>query len=570
MTTPAACEEMLAARAIQAEPSIKVGSENDINEVLISPAASSPTASFVGIGAMMSPGGHVMNLLDACRRTARRTFGIERLRPEQERAMLAILERRDALVALPTGFGKSLVYQVPAMILKRPTIVVSPLIALMADQERALRRRGVPVVVLHSRLRSAERRAALEHLERDGRLVVLTTPETLESPATAPCLERTRPALLCVDEAHCISEWGHDFRPSYLRLGAARERLGDPVTLALTATATPRVREDIGQRLGLRDPLVLTAPAHRENLGLMVEIVPGAEKSRAAGRHIRRLRRPGIIYCATTTAVDQLAGAIKRARIPAVRYHGKMSAADRTAAQRQFMKPSRRLIMVATSAFGMGIDKPDIRYIVHYQAPGSLEQYVQEVGRAGRDGRPAHCILLFDPADLEVQERLQALSRPAVRHLERLERALAAWAAEDRAPTATALAYSAGVPARIGEALLSDLGQAGLVERDREGRVVLMVPLQTFRAGARDLVAKLKTFRYEGERRLRAVAAYAQSEECRSVFLRRYFGEEHPPRCGTCDRCRAPVLRARPSRESHSGKAMRTHDQRARSAHARS
>jgi ATP-dependent DNA helicase RecQ len=253
-----------------------------------------------------------------------------------------------------------------------------------------------------------------------------------------------------------------------------------------------------------------------------------------------------------------------------VRYHGKMSAADRTAAQRQFMKPSRRVIMVATSAFGMGIDKPDIRYIVHYQAPGSLEQYVQEVGRAGRDGRPAHCILLFDPADLEVQERLQALSRPAVRHLERLERALAAWAAEDRAPTATALAYSAGVPARIGEALLSDLEQAGLVERDREGRVVLMVPLETFRAGARDLVAKLKTFRYEGERRLRAVAAYAQSEECRSVFLRRYFGEEHPPRCGTCDRCRAPVLRARPSRESHSGKAMRTHDQRARSAHARS
>jgi ATP-dependent DNA helicase RecQ len=223
--------------------------------------------------------------------------------------MLAALEGRDALVALPTGFGKSLIYQVPAMILKRPTIVVSPLIALMADQERALRGRGVPVVVFHSRLRLAERRAALDRLERGGRLVVLTTPETLESRATAPCFERARPALLCVDEAHCISEWGHDFRPSYLRLGAARERLGDPVTLALTATATPRVREDVVRRLGLRDPLVLTAPAHRENLRLAVEIVPGAEKSRAAGRSIRRLRRPGIIYCATTTAVDQLAGA---------------------------------------------------------------------------------------------------------------------------------------------------------------------------------------------------------------------------------------------------------------------
>jgi ATP-dependent DNA helicase RecQ len=480
-----------------------------------------------------------MNLLDVCRRVARRTFGIEQLRPEQERAMLAILEGHDVIVALPTGFGKSLIYQIPAMILKRPTIVVSPLIALMADQERALKRRSVPVVALHSRLRSADRRAVLAQLEGGRRLVILTTPETLESEAAAPYFERARPALLCVDEAHCISEWGHDFRPSYLRLATIRERLGNPPALALTATATPRVRGDIADRLGLRDPVSLIAPAYRENLRLSVEIVPGAEKFGAAGRCIRALRRPGIIYCATTTAVDQLAGALKRAGIPVVRYHGKMRVADRDAAQRQFMQPSRRLIMVATSAFGMGIDKPNIRYIVHYQVPGSLEQYVQEVGRAGRDGRPAHCILLFDAADLDIQQRLQALSRPAVRHLERLETALTAWATEQRAPTAAALAYSAGVPARIGEALLSDLEQAGFIRHDLEGHIMVAVPLEMFRTGARDLVAKLKTFRFEGERRLRTVAAYAQSEECRSVFLRRYFGEEHPPRCGTCDRCRA-------------------------------
>jgi ATP-dependent DNA helicase RecQ len=304
-----------------------------------------------------------------------------------------------------------------------------------------------------------------------------------------------------------------------------------------------------------------------------VEIVPGAEKSRAAGRCIRRLRRPGIIYCATTTAVDQLAGALKRAGIPVVPYHGKMAAADRTAAQRQFMKPSRRPIMVATSAFGMGIDKPNIRYIVHYQAPGSLEQYVQEIGRAGRDGQPAHCILLFDAADLDIQERLQALSRPGMRHLERLGDALTAWAAEQRAPTAAALAFSAGVPARIGEALLSDLEQAGLIERDEEGRIIVTVPIETFQTGARDLVTKLKTFRYEGERRLRTVANYAQSKECRSVFLRRYFGEENPPRCGTCDRCRADraaVTPAGPSRASHSGRARRTHDRPTRPAYARS
>jgi ATP-dependent DNA helicase RecQ len=310
-----------------------------------------------------------MSLLDMCRRTARRTFGIEQLRPEQESAMVGILEERDALVALPTGFGKSLIYQVPSMILERPTIVVSPLIALMADQERALRSRGVPVVALHSRLRLAERRAALEQIEGGGRLVVLTTPETLESRAIAPYLERAHPALLCVDEAHCISECGHDFRPSYLRLGAARQRLGNPVALALTAAATPRVRGNIAERLGLHDPIVLIAPAHRDNLRLTVDIAPGAEKFGAAGRCIRRLRRPGIVYSATTAAVDQLAGALRRSGIPVVRYHGKMRAADRAATQRQFMQPSRRPIMVATSAFGMGIDKPNIRFVVHYQAP---------------------------------------------------------------------------------------------------------------------------------------------------------------------------------------------------------
>src|SRR5215510_2790322 len=196
-----------------------------------------------------------MSLLSACRQTARRIFRIPSLRPEQESAMLAVLNGRDALVALPTGFGKSLIYQVPAMIFDRPTIVISPLIALMADQESALKRRGVPVVALHSRLRAAERRTALERLKKGGRLVVLTTPETLGSATIVPLFERVRPALLCIDEAHCISEWGHDFRPSYLRLGDIRKRLGNPPALALTATATPRVREDIAERLRLRDPV---------------------------------------------------------------------------------------------------------------------------------------------------------------------------------------------------------------------------------------------------------------------------------------------------------------------------
>ena len=451
--------------------------------------------------------------------------------------MLAVLAGRDALVALPTGFGKSLIYQVPAMILKRPTVVVSPLIALMADQERALKARGVAVVALHSGLKAAERRAALARLAKGGRLVVLTTPETIESKTTGPLIARSKPALFCVDEAHCVSEWGHDFRPSYLRLGEARMRLGNPPALALTATATPKVRDDISVRLRLKTPLVLTAPPHRKNLRLAVRVAPGPQKDTAAGELIRGFKRPGIIYCATTTAVDSLANVLRRVGIPSVRYHGKMSASERATAQRRFMAPGKGLIMVATSAFGMGIDKANIRTIVHYHAPGSLESYVQEAGRAGRDGAPADCVLLFDPADLEIQEHLQAMSRPSVRHLVGLETALAAWAGEGRAPTADTLAFSAGVPQRIAEALLHDIEEAGLIAHGKDGAIKLAVPIAAFRAGVRDLVAKVKTFRFEGERKLKAVAAYAQAEECRSAFIRGYFGEDLPPRCGVCDRC---------------------------------
>lgn len=452
--------------------------------------------------------------------------------------MGAVLRGRDVMAVLPTGFGKSLIYQVPALIVQRPTIVISPLIALMADQHASLRRRGIDAVRLDSTLRVGERRDALARVDRGGSLIVLTTPETLQSAAVFERIAAVQPWMLCVDEAHCISEWGHDFRPAYLRLAAAREALGDPVALALTATATPKVREDIAERLGLFAPRIVDAPPYRDNLHFSVRHAAGTLKDTATAQRVRRLPRPGVIYCATTRAVDGIASALDRARIGSARYHGKLTKAERTHAQTRFMKPGKRIVMAATSAFGMGIDKPDIRYVLHYHAPGSLEQYVQEAGRAGRDGRPATCELLFDLNDLEIQMALQAKSRTRPDQLRRVGRALLAWAQQERAAPLGPLAVSAGVPQTVVRAAVAQLEALGLVEIVATKVNLLGTALQ-LRDATRDLIGRLETLRREDEARLRAVLRYALTEECRAAFLRRYFGEVDPPSCGACDRCRS-------------------------------
>jgi ATP-dependent DNA helicase RecQ len=480
-----------------------------------------------------------VDALDRARQLARERLGVARLRPAQEHALRALIGGRDTFAVLPTGYGKSLLYQTAALMLERPTVVVSPLIALMADQEQAMKRRGLPVIRLDSTLRVGERRSALERLARGGRLIVLTTPETLESAHTGEHIAAARPGLLCIDEAHCISEWGHDFRPAYLRLGQQRARLGGPQVLALTATATPRVRADVVARLDMRDPALVIAPPHRENLRFAAQVVQGSAKLMAAGRLLRRLQRPGIVYCATTVEVDRVYGALERAGIPVDRYHGKMRKADRDAAQERYMRPKKRKVMVATSAFGMGIDKPNIRYVLHYQVPSSLEQYVQEAGRGGRDGRPCHCVLLLDPADLDVQRHLLAQSRPRPDQLRRVTRALKAWGGERRTVNAADLAHSAEVPQNAARSLCARLEELALVEQTTEKEWSITVPLDAFEAGAEDLARRLDVERLADERRLDVVRQYAATSDCRSVFLRRYFGEENPPRCGVCDRCRA-------------------------------
>jgi len=475
---------------------------------------------------------------DDVRQIAQKRFGLSRLYREQERAIRAVLQERDVLLVVPTGGGKSLCYQLPSLLLTRPTVVVSPLLALLEDQYLKMQQLGVPTVRLDSTVGAADRRAALARIAAGGSLLVLTTPETLAGDELGTLLEKTPPGLVAVDEAHCVSEWGHDFRPAYLALGQRLVGLKAGHILALTATATPPVREDIVRYLGLREPEVIVSSPHRHNLFFSVRRAAGDEKLRQLAKLARRLPRPGIIYCSTTKTVEDVWLGLRLIKVPCARYHGKMTDKDRAEHQARFMRKGKRIVMVATSAFGLGIDKPDIRYIIHYQAPASLERYLQEAGRAGRDGHGAQCILLFDEADLEIQEHLLALSRLSPALLGKFGRALAAWAGEERDANIEELALSAGISQRAATSLVTVLVEAGICERVSGGRVHPTVPLETLVERVEALRSRFEILRREDARRLRAVVEYANEQGCRSVALRRYFGDTDSTPCGRCDLCR--------------------------------
>lgn len=474
--------------------------------------------------------------------TAARRMGIETLHPEQTEAITALLEGADVLVVQPTGFGKSACYQIPSLLLPRPVVVVSPLLALLADQHRKMVERDLPCVRIDGSVRGRARREAFERLAEGGPLLVMTTPETFVAPELHAALASVGVGLVAVDEAHCISEWGHDFRPAYRRIGVRIEELGDVPKLALTATATEEVREAIVGALRMRAPRLVTTSPHRSNLAFEVSPCEGDARLRLLVRLVQRLRRPGIVYCATRREVDDVYVLLRRFEVPSHRYHGGMTKAEREREQQGFMRQGRRSTIVATSAFGLGIDKPDIRYVLHAQSPASLEQYVQEAGRAGRDGRRASCILLHDPADRRIHEALLARSRLRPEQLYRVGEALATWASEGDRPTLEALALSAELGIGTTKALVATLEEAGLVSRD-DAQVALVTP-DDIHERVRELARQFERLRIEDGHRLDALDAYAQSERCRAVVLRTYFGEDPGEDCGLCDRCHERPPRA--------------------------
>jgi ATP-dependent DNA helicase RecQ len=468
------------------------------------------------------------------RRVARRHFGWPSLRPGQFRPMRAVLRRRDALVILPTGAGKSAIYQIPAVLLPGPTIVISPLLALQQDQIAALNERNDPLIRA-VRVSSAEtpkqQREAIEEIRTGRAEFLFITPEQLSDPDRLAEIKALKPGLVAVDEAHCISAWGHDFRPDYLALGDMIKGMGRPPVLALTATASPAVREDIISRLGLKNPEVHVSGLDRPNLFLEVAYCPDeAYRWRRLTTLIDAVERPGIIYVATRRAAEELAERLAESGYNATFYHGGLAAGAREERQEDFAA-DKVDIMVATSAFGMGIDKANIRWVAHVALPDSPDSYFQEIGRSGRDGRPAHAMLLWRAEDEAIQ-RFFTGGAPDETELRELAAAL-----RSGPMTRTALKDRTGLgPRKLGAYLnLLELVGAAVTGAKNRMTVPLFAPLPA--AAAKAAVQEYERQQVVDRSRTDMMRGFAETRACRSQMLLAYFGEKSAKPCGHCDNC---------------------------------
>ncbi|MGX6601104.1 RecQ family ATP-dependent DNA helicase [Micromonosporaceae bacterium Da 78-11] len=468
------------------------------------------------------------------RRVARKQFGWPSLRPGQFKPMRAVLRRRDALVVLPTGAGKSAIYQIPAVLLPGPTVVISPLLALQQDQIAALNERNDPKIRA-VRVSSAEtphqQREAIREI-REGRAEFLfITPEQLSDPERQAEVRALKPGLVAVDEAHCISAWGHDFRPDYLALGDMIKAIGRPPVLALTATASPPVRDDIIARLQLAKPEIHVSGLDRSNLFLEVAYCPDEDyRWRRLTGLLDTVERPGIIYVATRRAAEDLSLRLKQAGYNAEFYHGGMAAGVREQRHEDFTA-DKIDIMVATSAFGMGIDKANIRWVAHVALPDSPDSYFQEIGRAGRDGEDARALLLWRSEDEAIQRFFSGGSPDPV-ELRELAAAL-----RTGPQTRTELKDKTGLGPRKLGAYLGLLEQVGAAVSGSTNKLTVPVFAPLPAAAADAAVEEHERQQVVTRSRTDMMRGFAQTQNCRTQTLLAYFGEEVKTRCGHCDNC---------------------------------
>lgn len=477
----------------------------------------------------------------------RERMGYPAFRPGQAELVDAVVNGRDALGVLPTGGGKSICYQVPAFLIDGLTLVVTPLVSLMEDQLRRARECGLRAEALHAGVDRGSRSSIRDRMARGVVDVLFVSPERLSLPSFRSTLDSIRVGLLAVDEAHCISQWGHDFRPAYRRIGTLARSLNAP-TLALTASATPDVRADISDNLGLCDPCVVVRSFDRPNLFWAVERVDARTKRvETAARMLRRRRGPAIVYAATRREAESARDVLAATGVRAEAYHAGLRADVRSAIQERFMEGRTRTV-VATNAFGMGIDKADVRTVLHLRLPTTLEAYYQEAGRAGRDGAPSACIAWYHPHDRMLADRFVDGTHPPLRALSRAHRRLRRLANE----AGTVEATDPGVRRVLGRVpeewiagdphgLLGALERVGGIRRidPPMGTATSPAGSNRHRIGVRRRAhfAPARRFRRTAKARIAAVQAFAETAECRGTTLLRYFGETRGRDCMRCDRC---------------------------------
>jgi ATP-dependent DNA helicase RecQ len=483
---------------------------------------------------------------------ARAGLGFDRLRPAQARAAEALVAGRDAVVVMPTGSGKSAVYQVAAALIDGPTVVVSPLIALQRDQLDALADADLgEAAAANSLMGAAEKREVLDDLRAGDLEFLFVAPEQLANEETMAALRENPPSLFVVDEAHCVSEWGHDFRPEYLRLGEAARALGRPVIVALTATASPIVRAEIIERLHLEDPLVMVEGFDRPNIGLAVETHtdPGHQRADLVERTLSASRSGvGLVYVATRKQTAEIAAELADHGLRTAAYHGGLRRPERDSVHERFMADELDVV-VATTAFGMGIDKPNVRFVHHLHVPESVDAYYQEIGRAGRDGDPAEAVLFWRAEDLG-RRAFFAGSAPLD---EEVLRAVAVATRDAEGPVdAPSLAGELGLRKSQVVRVLDGMAIVGATRVRPGGRALWTHLLDV--DGAVAAVAEQEDRRRQWRKsRLDMMRNYAEASGCRRAVLLSYFGEQAPDRCERCDRCTTLERGARPTLDVDDG-----------------
>ncbi|MFC4589155.1 RecQ family ATP-dependent DNA helicase [Sphaerisporangium corydalis] len=475
------------------------------------------------------------------RTVARDAFGWRDLRPGQQDAMEHLLAGRDVLVVMPTGSGKSAVYQIPALLLDGPTVVVSPLIALQRDQVAGLALKDAGgAVAVNSAQSDGTSDASFDQLRAGTAEFIFLSPEQLAKPEVIERLRAARPSLIAIDEAHCVSAWGHDFRPDYLRLGQAIERLGHPPVVALTATAAPLVRDDILSSLGLTGAVQIVRGFDRPNIDLRVRrFVDKDDKRRALIEDAAGRQGLGLVYVATRRAADEYAAALRDAGRRAEAYHAGLKAAERHRVHELFREDGLDVV-VATSAFGMGIDKPDVRFVLHSDPPESLDSYYQEIGRAGRDQEPASAVLFYRPEDLGIR-RFFAGGRVDEELVQRVATLVHEHGGVVPAPELREL-LDVG-PSKL-TGVVNLLERVGAVTVTEDGDLRSTADGPTPERAAAEAAGLDDTRRKVDESRIEMMRGYAETTGCRRRVLLEYFGEPHERACGNCDTCRSGALTA--------------------------